>query len=418
MQKDLRRLLRDPDLIPSKKQELLTKIATQAAAKDMPPYLVGGGVRDLLLDKQVNDLDVVVEGDAIGLGSELVKKYGGKLTIHQKFRTCVWHLPVTWHLVPGSLDITTARSEKYEAPGTLPVVKPSVIEDDLRRRDFTINAIALRLDADHFGELLDPLLGQADLSKGLVRALHSRSFIDDPTRILRAIRYEQRYGFEIERDTLKLINHESLAVLSQLSGERIRHEFELIFEEDNSARMLGRAEELGIFTALTPELPGLNKRHAELLNASPPDDLGISFDRVRLGFLIWLAGCSEEALGQISRRLDFASEMTRLSLAMVRLSEELASLKGSKASRWTLRLDKAPELTVFALWIISGVPELKEYLKKWRHVKTSTTGETLKDRGLPPGPRYAGILARLRDAWLDGEVTTLAGELSLLDKLI
>ncbi|MBK9210117.1 MAG: hypothetical protein IPL71_18220 [Anaerolineales bacterium] len=164
--------MRDPNLILSEKQTLLSRIADQAAAMNMPCYIVGGFVRDLLLGRPVNDLDVIVEGDAIKLGNELVRKFGGKLTPHQKFYTAIWHLPSSFTLHPSSLDLITARTETYKHPGALPTVTPSTIDDDLRRRDFTINAMAVRLDGDHFGELLDPLNGQTDLENKIVRVLH------------------------------------------------------------------------------------------------------------------------------------------------------------------------------------------------------------------------------------------------------
>ncbi|MCB1602931.1 MAG: CCA tRNA nucleotidyltransferase, partial [Xanthomonadales bacterium] len=188
------------------------------AALNMPCYLVGGFVRDLLLKQPVNDFDFVVEGDAIKLGKQLVKTFGGKLTPHFKFHTAIWHLPSTFNLQPATLDLITARKEMYEKPGALPTVTPSNIEDDLRRRDFTINAMAVRLDGEGFGEVLDPLDGQADLERGVIRVLHPNSFMDDPTRIFRAIRYEGRYSFTLEPSTLEGINLEALKVLSSLSG--------------------------------------------------------------------------------------------------------------------------------------------------------------------------------------------------------
>jgi len=418
MQKDLRDLMRNPNLLPSDKRDLLGGVAAQAAAINMSCYIVGGFVRDLLLGRPVNDFDIVVEGEAIKLGNMLLKKFGGRLTVHKKFYTCIWHLPETWHLVPDTLDIITARSESYEFPGALPNVKPSTIQDDIRRRDFTVNAVAVRLDGDQFGELFDPLNGQRDLEGGLIRVLHPRSFMDDPTRIFRAIRYEQRYGFKLEPDTVKLIDRGALEVLSKLSGERIRHEFDLILQEENSGRLLLRADRLGIFGALKPELPKLNGKYTGLVNSLPSDDFGISPDRVLLGYLVWLMDSTPENLSRISKRLDFSSELTDTSIAMVQLKTDLASLHGSRPSAWTIRLDKVPAMAIYAIWLGTSEPGLKEYLTKWRHVKPHITGDDLKERGLPPGPRYKEILSRLRAAWLDGEVTSEDDELTLLDKLI
>ena len=423
MQKDLLRLLRDPNLLPSNKQTLLSSIADQAASMNMPCYLVGGVVRDLLLEKPVNDLDIIVEGDAIELGQALVKKYGGKLTPHTKFRTAIWHLtPDT--LIPSplgtldTLDLITARSETYEHPGALPTIKPSTIQDDLRRRDFTINAMAIRLDGDHFGELLDPLNGQNDLDQKLIRVLHPYSFIDDPTRIFRAIRYEQRYGFKIESDTLKLIDQDSLDLLSNLSGERIRHEFDLIFEEENSARILFRLNELGLFDSCNPKLPKLNEKFADLLNAKPLDEFDLSTDRAMLGYLIWLSDTSMELARSISNRLDFTAELADSVRAMLQLKNELPAFANFKPSTWTVRLEKLPLISIYSVWLITSETALKNFLVKWRHVKANITGDDLIARGIPPGPRYKEILTRLRAAWLDGEVQNEKEEKELLILLL
>ncbi len=411
--------MRDPNLLPSNKQTLLSNIADQAASMNMPCYLVGGVVRDLLLNKPVNDLDTIVEGDAIQLGEALVKKHGGKLTLHTKFRTAIWQLPSreAFILQPSSLDLITARSETYEHPGALPTIKPSTIDDDIRRRDFTINAMAVRLDGDYFGELLDPLNGQDDLEKGIIRVLHSRSFIDDPTRIFRAVRYEQRYGFKIESGTLNLINQESFDVLSKLSGKRIRHEFDLIFEEENLARILHRLGELGLFDSFNPKLPKLNEKYTDLLNSKLSDEFGISTNHTLLGYLLWLFDSPLELVRSISNRLDFTAELAETVRALLQLKNELPAFAGFKPSTWTARLDKVPVMAIYALWLVSNEPALKEFLVKWRHIKANITGDDLIARGIPPGPRYKEILTRLRAAWLDGEVNTAEQEEIMLKGL-
>lgn len=411
MQKDLLRFLRDPNLLPSEKQTLLSDIAAQAASMNMPCYLVGGFVRDLLLEKSVNDFDIVIEGDAIKLGEALVQKYGGKLTPHTKFRTAIWRYPET-------IDLITARSETYEHSGALPTIKPSTIDDDLRRRDFTINAMAVRLDGDRFGELLDPLNGQADLENKIIRVLHQRSFKDDPTRIFRAVRYEQRYGFNVDADTLKLINQESFNVLSKLSGERIRHEFDLIFEEENSAQMLLRLDELKIFNTFNPQLPKFNEKYANFLNSEPPEEFGISVNQVMLVYLLWLFDSPVEHIDSISARFEFTAELTETVRAMLQLKNEMPAFVNFKPSTWTARLDKVSVMVVYVIWLITHEPALKEYLVKWRHVKAKITGDDLIARGLPPGPRYKEILANLRAAWLDGEVRDEKEEKELLILLL
>ena len=412
MQNEMRRLIRDPNLIPSKKQILLSNIADQAASLGMPSYIVGGFVRDLLLGKPVNDLDVIVEGDAIELGEALVKAHGGKLTPHIKFRTAIWYL------TPNTVDLITARSETYKNAGSLPIVKPSTIDDDLRRRDFTINAMAIRMDGDHFGELLDPLDGQNDLKQKLIRVLYPRSFIDDPTRIFRAVRYEQRYTFNLQPSTLNLVNRESLSILEKLSAERIRHEFDLIFEEENFARMLERLSELGIFNVFNPGLPKFNDQYSDLLNSEIPAEFGISENRVMYGYLLWLMDSPTDLIEFLSKRLDFNSELTEATLAIVQLKKELTLLVDAKPSVWTVHLEKIPLLSIYVLWLVSKVPALKEFLVKWRHVKTTITGDDLKLRGILAGPRYKKILSQLRAAWLDGKVKNDKEEKELLNTLL
>jgi tRNA nucleotidyltransferase (CCA-adding enzyme) len=416
MQKDLPRRLRDPNLLPSNKQTLLSDIADRAASMNMPCYLVGGFVRDLLLDKPVNDLDIIVEGDAIKLGEALVQKHGGKLTPHTKFRTAIWHLPETVNLIPDTLDLITARSEIYSSAGALPTIKPSTIDDDLHRRDFTINAMAVRIDGNHFGELLDPLNGQNDLEQKLIRVLHPHSFMDDPTRIFRAVRYEQRYAFNLEPSTFNLINPESLAVFSKLSGERIRHELDLIFEEENSLQMILRAGDLGIFKRIHSELPVFNPNYSDLLEMDTTLDIPAS--RTTMGYMLWLMDLSEAVILSIARRLEFASDLTYAVWAASQLKKSLPFLVNSKPSIWTFALEKLPLLSIYVVYLVSGENALLDYLSLWRHVKAHTTGDDLIARGIPTGPRYKEILTQLRAAWLDGEVKNNKEEEELLNTLL
>jgi tRNA nucleotidyltransferase (CCA-adding enzyme) len=416
MQKDLTLPLRDPNLIPSEKQNLLSEIAAQAESLGMPCYVVGGFVRDLLLGQPINDLDIVVEGDAVKLGKSLVEKFGGKLTPHHKFHTAIWDISSTFNVERSTLDLITARSETYSHSGALPTVKPSTIEDDLRRRDFTINAMAIRLDGVHFGELLDPLNGQDDLEKKIVSVLHPHSFIDDPTRIFRAVRYEQRYSFIIHPPSLILVNPESLAVLQTLSGERIRHELDLIFGEDNSYQMIVRLGELDVFKWIHPELPMFNSGHSDFLEMDTVLDIPAS--RTTMGYVLWLMDLWEAAILSIARRLNFSSDLTHSVWGASQLKKSLPFLVNSSPSIWASALEKLPLLSIYAAYLVSGEKALLDYLSFWRHVKPRTTGDDLKARGLESGLRYGEILTRLRAAWLDGEVNSEKEEKELLNRLL
>ena len=417
MQKDdLLRLMRDPNLIPSEKQTLLSNIASQAASLNMPCYVVGGFVRDLLLGKPINDLDIIVEGDAIKLGKKLVEVYGGKLTPHFKFHTAIWHLPENFNLQPATLDLITARKETYEKPGALPTVTPSKIEDDLRRRDFTINAMAIRLDGEAFGEIHDPLEGQADLKQRVIRVLHPQSFIDDPTRIFRAIRYEVRYGFSMDAMTLDLVNSEALKILHSLSGERLRHELDLFFDEDQAVEMIWRAGGLGLLHSIHPKMPEFTQEYVEFLEMDMT--LDVQADRQTTGFILWFMSLSEEDVILLSNRLSFTNELTLAVWAGAQLKRGLPHLIDLKPSEWVYTLEKLPLLSIYAVYLVSGENALLSYISIWRHVKPHTTGNDLKELGLPAGPRFGEILLRLRSAWLDGEVSNESQEKELLTKLL
>lgn len=413
MQKDdVLRLMRDPNLIHPEKLTLLSNIANLAETLGMSCYLVGGSVRDLLLGRPINDLDVIVEGDAITLAKKLVEVYGGKQTPHFKFRTAFWHVPNSEQVV----DLITARIETYEKPGALPMVAPSSIEEDLNRRDFTINAMALRLDGHGLGEILDPLGGGADLERGVIRILHSNSFIDDPTRIFRAIRYEVRYGFAIEPETLAAINEESLKVLESLSGERLRNELDLILDEDEAAGMVLRVASLRLLDAIHPKMPQFNQDYADFLEMDIR--LDVPADRRTMGFILWFMDLSEEEIFLLVNRLDFSNELSLAVWAGAQLKRGLIHLVDSPPSVWTYALEKLPLLSIYAVYLVSRENALLSYISIWRHVKPQTTGNDLKARGLPPGPRYSEILNELRAAWLDGVLTDKTEEEELLRTLL
>ncbi|MFN8463573.1 MAG: hypothetical protein U0X93_17610 [Anaerolineales bacterium] len=396
--------------------DLIHRIADESSALGFPIYLVGGSVRDLMLGRPILDLDLTLEGDAIKLARALVKKHGGELTTHEKFFTATWTPQSSNSQI---LDLISTRRETYPHPGALPTVTKSTLDDDLRRRDFTINAMAIRVDRHHFGELYDPLHGQSDLEKKLIRVLHPNSFLDDPTRIFRALRYAERYGFTIESETLKLINDDSRKVLSALSGERLRHEFDLIFEEPNPSTMLKQLAELDVLKSIrlrvtSYELPLLDDPSPAFGEFAVPDML--SFQQT-LCWVLWLMNSSVSEIEDVAERLAFPVLLTNAAVSASALKQELPSCKNWKPSQWTFHLDELPSLSVYAVYLVSKENALSEYLSKWQHVKPLTTGDDLKARGLAPGPRYGEILRHLRAAWLDGEVGTEEEESQLLAKI-
>lgn len=417
--------------LPSSRLELIHRVAEQADKQNMAVYIVGGFVRDLLLDLPSTDFDIVVEGDAIALGKALGKKYGGRVTSHTRFGTAKWFLNESefannassaLHAPnPEFLDLISARTEFYEHPTALPTVERGSIKLDLHRRDFTINTLALRLDGHHYGELHDYWGGLADLERGYVRVLHSLSFVDDPTRMLRAVRYEQRYGFEIEARTRQLMD-EALPLLEKLSPERVRHELDLILDEPNWFEMLTRLADLGLLTAIRSDLPA-PAEHFTL----PVDKLasypvpGLLPPKRTLVWLLWLAPVPLAVIKSLSARLRFPTALTKLLLAVSGLRADLPSLVGSRPSGWVERLEDVPEFAVLAVYLREKGDTkqvLQNYLENWQYIKPVTTGYDLKKLGLPPGPKYQNILRKLRNAWLDGEVETPQEETTLLEQLL
>lgn len=415
--------------------ELLHLLAYQASILQMPLYLVGGVVRDILLGYPIKEFDLVVEGDSAKFAKHIVKKIGGRVLVHSKFGTATWDLNestlkrLDFPMLDVedfslSFDLISARSETYSSPGALPTVKRSTIDDDLRRRDFTVNAMAIRLDGDHLGELFDPLNGQRDLERKAIRVLHDRSFVDDPTRMVRAVRYSERYGFNIETKTMMLFNDEAKSVLSGLSGERLRHEFDLVFNEPKSILMLEKLNKLGLLAAIHSVLPKADHKRLAKIEDKSLEGFGeiavpdiLSFKQA-LAWVLFLMGFSKKEVEEIAERLDFPALLKNAARAASSLHKELPALKDWKPSQWTFHLDKLPSLAIYAVWLASSDDPLRSYLEKWRNVKLYTTGDDLKKLGLAPGPKYKEILSRLRAAWLDGEVGTKKEETILRDQLI
>jgi tRNA nucleotidyltransferase (CCA-adding enzyme) len=424
--------------LPPDRLALVRAVAEQALALHLPVYIVGGFVRDLLLERPSLDFDIVVEGDAIALAKALVERHGGKATSHSRFGTAKWNLEYSGFDTRTAdtrithieyLDLISSRREFYERPTALPTVERGSIKLDLHRRDFTLNTLALRLDGRHFGELHDYYGGLPDLERGLIRVLHSLSFIDDPTRMLRAVRFEQRFDFQIEPRTLQLMD-EARPMLRHLSPERLRHELDLILEEPRAVRMLSRLEDLGLLKSSVDVLPwnsGLAARLESALAADPSSQWGLGLPvaslpfRQVLAYLLWLSPLPRETLEKIQARLVFPLAIIKNLLAASALLRDLPHLDGAKPSAWVRRLDEAPLLAVYAAWWgaeTSQAAPLLRYAETWRHIHPKTDGDALKALGLPPGPRYQQILWQLRAAWLDGQVTTGEQEQHLLARLL
>ncbi len=412
--------------LPPHRLALLKTATAKAQELHMAVYIVGGFVRDLLLDRPSLDFDLVVEGNAITLGKALAHENGGRVIVHSRFGTAKWQ--------PGdqseSLDLITSRTEYYEHPTALPTVESGSIKLDLHRRDFTINTLALRLDGRHYGELHNYWGGLNDLRHGIVRVLHSLSFIDDPTRLLRAVRFEQRFNFRIEQRTLQLMQ-EARSLIKLVSGDRLRHELNLILAEEKAVAMLARLHSLGILAAIHPDLPW-SEEIEEQLSAHPetdelaewdlPQDQSERVSRYAIPYLVWLARLSPGAAKSIAGRLKFTANLMETLVAAAFLLEDLQSLEKKAPSELVERLEDISLAAVYAVYRIT-LPgptrqSLRLYASRLRHVSPITNGHSLKARGIPPSPLYRSILKPLRAAWLDGKIHNVDEEEALLEQLL
>jgi tRNA nucleotidyltransferase (CCA-adding enzyme) len=417
--------------LPEKLLDLLRQAGAIAAEKGFPLYAVGGFVRDLLLGQPTFDIDLVVEGDAIGVAHELARTLGGRVRSHRRFGTAKWILPEAWrnHVsLPESLDFVTARTEFYEHPTALPTVERSSIKQDLHRRDFTINTLAVRLNPERWGELLDFYGGRQDLEDGVIRVLHSLSFVEDPTRILRAARFEQRFHFRIEQRSEQLIG-DAIGLLERVSAERVRHELELIVAEAEPERAICRLAEMGVLAVLHPDLacdawllkkaPELRSQLAEVQNpnSESPPAMDIAPEAsCRLHMALMTYRMPMTALREFLERFHIRKEYRDLMLEVHRLAESTRGLESNDASPSEIvrRLEETSEEARLLLRVANDSWLLRQRLDKyqWRlqHVRPTFTGEDLRKMGLPPGRVYQRILENLRTAYLDGEIGSRAEE--------
>ncbi|MFC1909003.1 CCA tRNA nucleotidyltransferase [Chloroflexota bacterium] len=372
-----------------------------AQSRQLELYLVGGVVRDLLLRRSNLDLDLVVEGDAIALAKELAGRQQAKITTHPRFGTA----SLRWS--EWSADLATARSESYARPGALPTVKAGLIESDLLRRDFTINAMAVALQPGRYGEVLDLYGGRDDLEHKLIRVLHDSSFTDDATRIWRALRYEQRLDFQMESATLGLIKRD-IQMLDTISGDRIRHELELVLKEEFPEKALLRADELGVLARMHPSLRGngwLAEKFTQARQLSlpdlPPPGLYLALLAYRLS-----DGGLEQLISYL--RLPKKVSQTLRDTIAVKAKIESLSVPGMAPSRIHSILHDYVSTALTANSLATDSVTAAEHIELFRnvlhHVRTALTGADLKKMGVPEGPRIREVLERLREARLDGKV--------------
>jgi tRNA nucleotidyltransferase (CCA-adding enzyme) len=420
--------------LSQKRLSLLRELGNLADEGGVSLYLVGGVVRDLLLKREIWDLDLTVEGDGIAFARLVADRYRAGLAVFERFATARLAFPDGL-----KMDIATTRRESYAQPALLPTVQPASIEADLFRRDFTVNALAVQLNPQQFGRVLDPYGGQRDLRAHTLRVLHDGSFQDDPTRIFRAIRFEQRFGFRLEPTTLRLLAQAaSTNLIERLSGPRLQNEILLLFTERDPVRAIARLEQLKLLRFLHRRLCYTKnvQRTVTAVHSALAWWLRRFQDSVIDRPIVYLIALSSESspavVAAMIRRLALSREQAKkvssggrsVDRALKRLIDP-GTVRHSQVFR--LLEDFSDEALVLLLAKVRstqssvGFSLLKRrivaYMKN-KAVKTTLTGRDLQAMGLKPGPQYKTILAQLLEARIDGIVGTEVDERALAHRLL
>jgi tRNA nucleotidyltransferase (CCA-adding enzyme) len=406
--------------LPADTRRLLDHAAALAERRGTALYLVGGTVRDMLLNRGPGDLDLMVEDDAVGLAQVLASELGGHVYTHAQFGTATLELDLmigkdgdpaaTDAYTPRSLDFVTARTEFYERPAALPEVEVAALRHDLQRRDFTINTLAICLNPSRYGRLYDFFGGRRDLERRLIRVLHNLSFIDDPTRMLRAARLAARLDCTIEPRTQALIADAlEYRVLERTSPQRILSELLLALAEPQPERALQQFAELGVLQAIHPALNWSEPMAAWFVAARSlvlPADM-----RPLLGLALLMVPCSNAERVAFANRYRLSSRLTTMLGDLSTLHARLPDLAANPLANSVIDqlLHGMDELALAAVQFAAPEPaasHIARYLNELRDVRLEVDGHDLRTLGLTPGPAFRILLEGLRAARLDGIAIT------------
>ena len=381
-------------------------------------YLVGGTVRDILLGEESFDVDIAVEGDAIEFARALAAALDGRFTPHRKFGTAV-----VQYAESERVDVVTTRTEFYDAPGALPTVERAGLREDLFRRDFTINAMAASLKPADFGRLADPFGGREDLQARVLRVLHNLSFIDDPTRIFRGIRYEARYGLRLEEHSARLARGcIEMGLVGDLSSARLRDELQALLDDPGAAGGIVRLGELGADQAIHPHLRA-DREAASLFERALElrDELGVAVPSWRVGLAVLGRDMtSDEAYSWLARLKVRRRDVERVAGAIAvapRIVERLRGETLDPAEIVALADAFAPDAPLLAL-ALEERDELRDYFTRLRDVTLEIGGADLAALGLGESPRVGEVLAEVRRRKLNGEVDGRESELAAARELL
>lgn len=412
--------------LPAHLVDLLKHAGTLAERDNISVFAVGGFVRDLLLGRRNFDVDLVVEGDGIAYARRLAQEWKAVAKIHERFGTAVVILPDGF-----KLDVATARTEYYEYPTALPTVERSSIKKDLFRRDFTINTLAVRLNAGRFGDLLDFYGAQRDLNEKTIRVLHGLSFVEDPTRVFRAIRFEQRFGFRLATETLALIKGTvQMELFHRLSGSRLLEELILLFSEEEPRKAILRLGELDLLRFIHPDL---KRAHLQTILKSIEEALGwyhlLYLKRTLDGWLVYFMALMDqipvqavkEALTRLRVPERYAKKIRDARLGLADLLYRLRRRRNPRPADIYRMLSGIPDEALLYLMAKTKSDSIRRhlsaYVTTYRSVTPMMTGADLQRLGINPGPIYRKILNRLLEARLNGDATTEAEERALAMRL-
>ena len=412
--------------LPKDIMHILRDLGVVAEKMGVNAYIVGGFARDVLLRRENLDIDVVIEGDGIEFARKVASKHNGRVRIHKTFGTAV----ITF--TDGfKIDVASARLEYYEYPAALPQVEMSSIKLDLYRRDFTINTLAIRLNPSFFGELIDFFGARKDIKEKTIRVIHNLSFVEDPTRILRAIRFEQRFGFRIGKLTLSLIdNAVRLNFLDRLDGRRLFSELILMLQGDEAILNVKRLNEFDILRFIHPKISFdssakvLLGNIGEVISWYELSFLEEKYERWKIYFLALIENLQESEILSLCKNLSMSEKEKKELLrsrdharnALVKMAKQ-RSLKNSELYHLL-----SPLTTECLLYLMAKVTRneakksFSKFLTKLKHTKIKTTGEDLKKLGLLPGKLYKRILDNLLNARLDGKVQNKRDEIAFVKK--
>ena len=381
-------------------------------------YLVGGSVRDLLRGQENLDIDIVIEGDGIRFANEFGRILNAKVRTHERFGTA----QVFTHNL--KIDVATARMEYYESPAALPKVEVSSIKKDLSRRDFTINTLAVKLTKKDFGMLIDYFGGQRDLKEKTIRVLHNLSFIEDPTRAFRAVRFSERFGFKISKHTQNLMKSAlRMNLFDKLSGSRLYEELRMTFDETEPVRAIKRLSEYGLLKVIQKNLVFDGEMESRLQSLHDTLSwfnllfLDERLDKSTLYLMTLLSSLSDEDRDMVLCRLSTPPKINeRITKGIMMAKELLRMLPLQDPARiYKVMHVIDAETLLFAMALTPDThkkKEISQYLLELRKIKPHLTGTDLKNMGIIPGPIYSRIFATLLEGRLSGNLRTKEDEIA------